>query len=567
MEYLRRFLLVVVSLALMGLVLYVIIISSARPSLQGEGAITQTPGAEPPAVESEPPTVESPAGSVEARPSTVRPETPAPAARSVPDSVRWRTLPRPRQSVLPREIPPVPYGNPNPIFISAARRILPAVVSVNVRRKSSGLPGDLFHRFFRHREQDNPDQEEPAPGNDDEEDEEYAPPGSGSGIIVGENGYILTNYHVVEDAREIRIVLYDKREFDARIIGGDPTTDLALLKIEASDLPAAFMGNSDSLQIGEWVLAVGNPLNFTSTVTAGIVSALGRDISIIDNQYGVENFIQTDAVINPGNSGGALVNLKGEVVGINTAIATRTGLYQGYGFAIPSNLARKVVDDILQYGRVRRGLLGISIGPVDAKVARSLGLATPTGALVQSVQPGYPAEKVGIRQGDVILSVDGEPVSSPNDLQLKIARHHPGDMVSLEVWRDGQKISLQATLGEAPTASAALPTPRTVQRHYPLLGLEVRPVNEAEKAGYQIASGLFVEQVHANSPSDRAGITRGEVIVSAEDAVVSTPEDLEKILQGLQPGDVVKLRIKRLIGANNILDRLVFVEVPPEPSN
>ncbi|RMH78070.1 MAG: PDZ domain-containing protein, partial [Calditrichaeota bacterium] len=357
------------------------------------------------------------------------------------DTIAWRRAPSPKAPagngdapVLSGKMPT--YGNPNPIFIRAANRILPAVVTVHSTRRVRHPSINFFSPFFWKKDKDQEDE-----GEEDEQD--FFQPGTGSGIIISKDGYIMTNHHVIENAQDVRVTLYDKREYTARIIGSDPTTDVGLLKIDigGDTIPVAYIGNSDSIQIGEWVIAVGNPLNFNSTVTTGIISALGRSIDIIDRRYRyrIENFIQTDAVINPGNSGGALVNLNGEVIGINTAIATRNGFYQGYGFAIPINLARKVVSDLIKYGRVRRALLGVSIENVSDRVARAVGLPRPTGALVQGVSPGFPAEEVGLRQGDIILSVNGEEVVSVSDLQTKIARHQPGDVVTLVIWRDRRK--------------------------------------------------------------------------------------------------------------------------------
>jgi len=275
---------------------------------------------------------------------------------------------------------------------------------------------------------------------------------AGSGIIISSDGYILTNNHVVDQAVEgsINITLHDKRHFDARLVGADPTTDLAVLKIDGQELPAIAVGNSNKVEVGDWVMAIGNPFQLRSTVTAGIVSALNRDMHIIHNQRRIESFIQTDAAINKGNSGGALVNTSGELIGVNTAIASMSGNYQGYGFAAPSNLAFKVATDIIEYGEVRRGLLGVTIRTNDAYTANELEMDSIHGVQIVNLVPDGMAEKSGLEQDDIILSVDGHQVNKSNELQLRIAVRDPGDVVDLLVWRSGEKIHKEVTLGKLP---------------------------------------------------------------------------------------------------------------------
>lgn len=277
----------------------------------------------------------------------------------------------------------------------------------------------------------------------------------GSGIIISSKGYILTNNHVIDRATEdgIQVTLNDKRTFTARVVGQDPTTDLAVMKIDATDLPAITIGNSNNVEVGEWVLAIGNPFRLRSTVTAGIVSALSRDMRIIDNRMRVESFIQTDAAINKGNSGGALVNTSGELIGVNTAIASMSGNYQGYGFAAPSNLAMKVAKDIIEYGEVRRALLGVTISTVDAKTAQELEMETIRGVRIENVSSNGAAAKSGLMRNDVILSVNGRKVNESNELQQKIAVLSPGEQVDLQVLRDGQTMHKKVTLGSLPSES------------------------------------------------------------------------------------------------------------------
>lgn len=327
--------------------------------------------------------------------------------------------------------------DPRFLFKNVAAEITPTVVYIEtiVPISGRGIPDDEFHRdednnlwdrFFERRART-----------------------VGSGVIISGDGYIVTNNHVIESAVEegIRVVLNDKRMFKARIVGTDPTTDLAVIKIDATGLPSITIGNSDRVEVGEWVLAIGNPFRLRSTVTAGIVSALGRDVQIIEDQMRIESFIQTDAAINRGNSGGALVNTSGELVGINTAIASQSGAYQGYGFAVPSNLASKVAGDLIQFGEVRRALLGVRIATVDALRAEELGMDTIRGVeIMHFTHSNGSAERSGLRRHDVILSVNGVSVNESNELQQKIAVMHPGDIARLEVWRNGEEFSKDVKL-------------------------------------------------------------------------------------------------------------------------
>lgn len=270
----------------------------------------------------------------------------------------------------------------------------------------------------------------------------------GSGVLITNDGYILTNFHVIEGAirNGLKVVLNDKREYPAKVVGHDPSTDLAIIKINGLDLPSIIVGNSDSVDVGEWVLAIGNPFRLRSTVTAGIVSALSRDVQIINDRMRIESFIQTDAAINKGNSGGALVNTSGQLIGINTAIASQSGSYQGYGFAVPSNLAIKVATDLIQYGEVRRALLGVSIAAVNYDRAVEIGLGTVRGVEILGVSIGGAAAEAGIETGDVVLEVNGQTVNESNELQEKVAVLQPGDMVDLKLWRNGSEITRSVQL-------------------------------------------------------------------------------------------------------------------------
>ncbi len=318
----------------------------------------------------------------------------------------------------------------NTVFRQVADRVTPSVVYIEVETP----PGrDRYHDF-------------------DEDEEGFLwryplPEAVGSGVLISAEGHVVTNHHVVEDAEHVRVTLSDKRTFDARIVGADPSTDLAVLAIEGGEnLPAILLGDSDGLHAGEWVLAVGNPFRLRSTVTAGIVSATGRQVNIIEDDYGIEDFIQTDAAINPGNSGGAVVNLHGELVGISTAIATETGSNQGYGFAVPVNLMTRVAGDIIEYGAVQRGYLGVRIQTVDAALAQRLGMDRIRGVYIAGIAYNGAASLAGIRSEDVILSVDERIVNAANELQSVIARRRPGDELVVQVWRDGEVRDLPVAL-------------------------------------------------------------------------------------------------------------------------
>lgn len=284
----------------------------------------------------------------------------------------------------------------------------------------------------------------------------------GSGVLITTDGYILTNYHVIEGAvrKGLRVVLNDKREYIANVVGYDPSTDLAVIKIDEDNLPAVTVGDSETVNVGEWVMAIGNPFRLRSTVTAGIVSALSRDVQIINDRMRVESFIQTDAAINKGNSGGALVNTSGQLIGINTAIASQTGAYQGYGFAVPSNLAIKVAKDIIEYGEVRRALLGVTITAVDYTRAVEKGMESVRGVEIMSISDGGAADRSGLRSGDVVLKVNGKEVNESNELQQYVAVLRPGETVDLQVLREGEVFDKTVTLNayepeEIPEIAAA----------------------------------------------------------------------------------------------------------------
>lgn len=369
----------------------------------------------------------------------------------------------------------------------------------------------------------------------------------GSGVIVSPDGYILTNNHVVQgaDHNGIKVTLLDKRTFDAKLIGRDPTTDVAVVKISGDHLPCAALGNSDSLHVGEWVVAIGNPMELYYTVTQGIVSALGRNINIIRNQYGIEDFIQTDAVINPGNSGGPLADLTGQVIGINTAIATNTGTYEGYGFAIPINIAEKVAKDLIDHGKVIRPYIGVQIQDVDQTMAKALGMDEATGVLVQSVESNSPAEEADIKSGNVILKFDGQKVERANQLQAMVASKRPGDKINVEIMRDGKTEDKTVTLKErngeefASAAGSAGSESTLLQS----LGLTVQDADKATLDKYDEKHGVLVTSVNSGSETQDRGIQRGDLITSVDNKPVKSSSELQKIVSTHKPGDALLFRV------------------------
>ncbi len=354
--------------------------------------------------------------------------------------------------------------------------------------------------------------------------------GSGSGVIISSDGYIVTNNHVVENATNITVTLFDKRTFKAKVIGRDPTTDIALIKIDADKLPVLPFGDSDKLKVGEWVLAIGNPFNLTSTVTAGIVSAKGRGVSIIDRRYAIESFIQTDAAINPGNSGGALVNLKGELVGINTAIASPTGVYAGYGFAVPVNIVKKVVADLIEYGSVQRAFLGVSVADINDDVAHKFNLSTYSGAAVMDVTPDGAAKEAGIKVGDVIVAVDGIEVHDVPELLEKIGQHRPGDKVVVTILRKGKKMDIPVVLRNSHGKTTVEVAERIDQ-----LGATFEDLSKDELAQLGIKYGVRV--VDLGPGKLRAvGVKPGFIILKINDHPIHSVDELKKIIDRVRGG-------------------------------
>lgn len=428
-------------------------------------------------------------------------------------------------------------NNPMPVissadnldFTQAAAITTPAVVHIKTTYDGTSAQGrgggdpmeDMFEEFFGRRGR--PQGPQMA---------------SGSGVIITPDGYIMTNNHVVENASKIEVVLNDKRSFEAKVIGTDANTDLALIKVSSSNLPIVKLGNSDNVQVGEWVLAVGNPFNLTSTVTAGIVSAKGRSIGILGdradvNSRPIEAFIQTDAAINRGNSGGALVNTKGELVGINAAIASQTGNYEGYGFAIPVNLAKKVMDDFIKFGSVQRGYLGVSIGDVTAEIAKEKGLSSTQGVIVASVIEGGAAAAAGIKKDDVITKIAGVRVNSSAELQEQIGRHAPGDKIGVTLVRAGAERNINVTLrADKQLALAASNKAATVKS----LGASFSPLSAEQKRRFKISSGVVVSGVTGDGLFSRYDIPQGLIITTINGKAVNSSADVSSALGSSRDG-------------------------------
>ena len=447
----------------------------------------------------------------------------------------------------------------NPDFTQAAASVSSGVVHIKVtmsarsaQGRGGGSPFDMFEEFFGM-----PQQRRAQP---------RQAQASGSGVIISPDGYIVTNNHVVEDADKIEVQLTDNRTFEAKVIGKDPNTDLALLKVSGKELPIVKLGNSDDVRIGEWVLAVGYPLGLQSTVTAGIVSAKGRQIGILgeqrqQNPYGygdpsepivntaIESFIQTDAVINRGNSGGALVNARGELIGINSAIASPTGTYAGYGFAIPVNLMKKIMDDFVEFGSVKRGFIGVTFTPITKALAEEKGITDINGLYVQETVKGGAAEAAGIKAGDIITKIEGKTIYSSSDLQERVARLRPGDKVNLTYKRDNKEKNVAVTLKAAEdkeSASSEGPS-KSATEIYNKLGASFVPVSAARKKELGIESGVVISQVHRGGIFEYFEIKRGEVITEVNGQSVSSVDDIEAAL-GKTKRNIVNLKGTRSRG-------------------
>ncbi len=358
--------------------------------------------------------------------------------------------------------------------------------------------------------------------------------GTGSGVIINQDGYIVTNNHVIADAEDVEVTLNDNRVYKATVIGTDPTTDIALIKIDAKDITSLPFVNSDDVKVGEWVLAVGNPFSLNSTVTAGIVSAKGRNININRERFAVESFIQTDAAINPGNSGGALVNLQGGLVGINTAIASPTGAYSGYGFAVPSNLVNKVVEDLVEFGQVQRGVLGIMIRSLNGNLADQKNLDLNSGVYVDSIMENSAAGAAGIMPGDVITAIDGKRVKTSPQLQEQIARLRPGDEVLIEVNRDGEEKQFTVVLKSA-TGGRDLAKVESIEVKR-MLGADLATLSDDLQAELDVDGGVHVKRLYPGKLRKDTNIREGFIITHVDGKKVHSVEELERILENKKGG-------------------------------
>ena len=368
---------------------------------------------------------------------------------------------------------------------------------------------------------------------------------SGSGVIIKNDGYIITNNHVVQDADSIQVILNDNRSYNAKIIGTDPSADLAVIKIDAKDLPIIEFGDSDKTKIGQWVLAVGNPFNLTSTVTAGIISAKARNLNILGNkmnQNPLEFFIQTDAAVNPGNSGGALVDLDGKLIGINTAIASNTGSYAGYSFAIPSNIAKKITGDIMNYGTTQKAFLGVSIAEVDYRLAQNKGIKDVKGLYIASVLDDGAAKKVGLKEGDILTQIDGKNVNSNAELNEILAQSSPGEKIKITIERDGVASEKEITLlNEKGNVSIIKEEDKNI---FTSLNAQMRELTSKEKKDYNVNNGFVLEKLN-NSPFARLGIKKGFIITGIDRQTNISIEDIKNlstrkgkiIIEGFYPND------------------------------
>ncbi|MGM0546419.1 MAG: Do family serine endopeptidase [Bacteroidota bacterium] len=427
----------------------------------------------------------------------------------------------------------------NDAIVSIADESKKAVVTVNVTQKVEARPNP-FSQFFG-----DPRQQEP---------EEFERQGHGSGVIVSDDGYVLTNNHVVENANKIEVTLFNDKQYDAEIVGNDPLTDIAVLKIDESDLNVIKLGNSEKLRVGEMVLAIGSPLeaNLAHSVSMGIISAKERNIGILEQRNaGYENFIQTDAAINPGNSGGALVNMDGELVGVNSAIASRSGGSDGVGFAVPVDIAKRVMESIIEHGRVVRGFLGISNGgQVDGTMARALELDKAYGVIIGSVEDDGPADKAGLREDDIIQSVDGEPIKSWSGFRTKVATSSPGEEVELGINRDGSEKTVTVTLGELPTdeMSDNRQEQESTEDIEERLGFSVQDLNPQIATELELEegqNGAVVAKISRQSEAYEQGLRRGFVITEVDREPVENVRDFNNAMRKLveEGKDVVLLRV------------------------
>jgi Do/DeqQ family serine protease len=407
-----------------------------------------------------------------------------------------------------------------PTFENAAKKTLNSVVHIKtISTQEQQIITNPFQRHFF--------------GNPEVQSRKREISGSGSGVIISSDGYITTNNHVIKGAKEIQVTLNNKQTYTATIVGVDPTTDLALIKINEVDLPAISYGNSDELNVGEWVLAVGNPFNLNSTVTAGIVSAKGRNINILKEDYAIESFIQTDAAVNPGNSGGALVNQNGELIGINTAIASNTGSYTGYSFAVPVNMVKKIMGDLLNFGTVQRALLGIQIIDMNQELAELNGIENLNGVYISKLMLNGAAKDGGLKEGDVIRKVGNTIISSSAELQEQIGQFHPGDKINITFEREGELKTTELTLKNK------LGTTASLKKEILFLGAKLDEISSEEKKELGIVNGVRISALKAGKLM-REGIKKNFIITKINNRSVSTPDEVMAIIKKKKGGFLIE---------------------------
>ncbi len=434
-------------------------------------------------------------------------------------------------------------------FTGVSKEVMNSVVHIKSARKvqSSSRPysnspqnpfgdmfGDDFFRFFQGTPAPRGQQQQQMQG----ESQPYVSMGSGSGVIISDKGYIVTNNHVIENADDIEVTLHNNESYKARVVGSDPSTDVALLQISEKGLQAIPLGNSDQVEVGQWVMAIGNPFNLNSTVTAGIISAKGRNINIIDDKSAIEAFIQTDAAINPGNSGGALVNLNGELIGINTAIASPTGSYTGYGFAIPANIISKVVEDLMNYGTVQRAYLGIMIREIDGELVKEESLKSSEGAYVAELSENGAAGEAGIKSGDIITRIDQNPVMQTSDVLEQIGRHRPGDEVTVTVDRHGKELSFQVKLANQQGEKKLVA--KAEMDIIDILGVSLEELEKETSEKLGIEGGVKVKELNNGVLKNQTGIREGFIITGINNHKITSIDDIRKSLRQEKGGVMIQ---------------------------
>ena len=401
-----------------------------------------------------------------------------------------------------------------PDFTYAAESAVDAVVYVKVKATQAApeMPGSIFDFFFGMPQQGSPRQREKV--------------GSGSGVIIREDGYIVTNNHVIEGATEIEVTLNNNEKYTAVLVGADPATDVALLKVEATGLPFIPFADSDKLRLGEWVIAIGSPYDLRSTITAGIVSAKGRSMPNYSGEFKIESFIQTDAAVNPGNSGGALVDKSGRLVGINTAIISQTGSYTGYSFAVPSNIVKKIVYDLIDFGSVKRAMLGITMQPIDDKIAEDLKLSSRNGVYIVEVLKNSAADKAGMKKGDVLVAVDSVKITTPSSVQEVVSRFSPGDKAELTVLRDGKEKTLEVIFKGTAQENGTV----TADGAVAFYGSSIKSADKETLAKFGLKNGVQIVDLGEGKLKE-AGAVEGFIILYVNDQPVKSPQEVVEIVK------------------------------------